>query len=152
MQEVSNMKVKDLMTSDPAKVGPDDVIAKAATLMKQEDCGAIPVVRDGMLIGIITDRDITIRGVAEGRDAKTTKVSEIMSADPVTVAPQADVEDAERIMRDRQIRRLPVVENGVLVGIVVTAQLARRDKPEHVGETIKEISEPASGRASHGRG
>jgi len=146
------MKVKDLMTSDPATVGPDDSCAQAATLMREEDCGSIPVVRDGALVGIVTDRDITIRAVAEGRDAKRTPVSEVMSADPVTVTPDADVEDAERIMRDRQIRRLPVVQGGHLVGIIVTAQIARRDKPDHVGETIKEISEPASGRASHARG
>jgi CBS domain-containing protein len=140
------------MTSDPAKVGPDDVVAQAATLMKQEDCGAIPVVRDGMLIGIITDRDIAIRVVAEGRDAKTTKVSESMSADPITIAPDADITEAASVMASSQIRRLPVVENGQLLGIIVTAQLARREKASDTGETIKEISEPASGRASHGRG
>ena len=146
------MKVKDLMTSDPATVGPDDVCAQAATLMKQEDCGAIPVVRDNTLIGIITDRDITIRAVAAGRDPKTTKVSEVMSADPITVGPDDDVSEAASIMAKSQIRRLPVVENGKLLGIVVTAQLARREKASDLGETIKEISEPASGRASHGRG
>ena len=146
------MKVKDLMTSDPAKVGPDDVIAQAATLMKQEDCGAIPVVRDGKLIGIVTDRDIAIRVVAEGRDAKTTKVSEMMSADPITIAPDADIAEAASLMATSQIRRLPVVENGQLLGIIVTAQLARREKTSETGEAIKEISEPASGRASHGRG
>jgi CBS domain-containing protein len=146
------MKVKDLMTSDPAKVGPDDVIAMAATLMKQEDCGAIPVVRDGELIGIVTDRDITIRVVAAGRDAKTTKVSEIMSADPITIAPDADVAEAATTMAKSQIRRLPVVENGQLLGIIVTAQLARREKTSATGETIKGISEPASGRASHASG
>ena len=146
------MKVKDMMTSDPAKVGPDDVIAEAATLMKQQDCGAIPVVRDGTLIGIITDRDITIRVVAAGKDAKTTKVSEIMSADPITIGPDADVAEASTIMAKSQVRRLPVVENGQLLGILVTAQLARREKTSAMGETIKEISEPASGRASHGRG
>jgi CBS domain-containing protein len=146
------MKVKDLMTSDPAKVGPDDVIAEAATLMKQEDCGAIPVVRDGALVGIVTDRDIAIRGVAAGRDPKTTRVSEIMSADPVTIAPDADISEAAALMARSQIRRLPVVEDGRLLGIIVTAQLARRDKVSETGETIKEISEPASGRASHASG
>jgi CBS domain-containing protein len=146
------VKVRELMTSDPAKVGPDDVVAQAATLMKQEDCGAIPVVRDGMLIGIITDRDIAIRVVAEGRDAKTTKVSESMSADPITITPDADIAEAASVMASSQIRRLPVVENGQLLGIIVTAQLARREKASDTGETIKEISEPASGRASHGRG
>lgn len=146
------MKVKDIMTSDPATVGPNDLVAQAATLMKQEDCGAIPVVRDNSLIGIITDRDITIRAVAAGRDPKTTKVSEVMSADPITVGPDDDVSEAASIMAKSQIRRLPVVEKGKLLGIVVTAQLARREKASDVGETIKEISEPASGRASHGRG
>jgi CBS domain-containing protein len=146
------LKVKDLMTSDPAKVGPDDVIAMAATLMKQEDCGAIPVVRDGTLVGIVTDRDIAIRAVAAGRDAKTTKVSEIMSADPITIAPDADVREAAATMATSQIRRLPVVENGQLLGIIVTAQLARREKTSATGETIKGISEPASGRASHASG
>jgi CBS domain-containing protein len=140
------------MTSNPAKVAPEDAIAQAATLMREEDCGAIPVVRDGVLVGIVTDRDITVRAVAEGRDAKTTPVSEVMSADPVTISAGADVAEAEKLMRERQVRRLPVVDNNRLVGIIVMAQLARRDKPKAVGETLQEISEPASGRGSHGRG
>ena len=146
------MKVSDLMTSDPATVGPDDPVGKAATLMREEDCGAIPVVRDGKLVGIVTDRDIAIRAVAEGRDAKTLKVSEIMSADPITVSPDTDGDEASRVMAEHQVRRLPVVQDGHLLGILVTAQLARRESSKAVGETIKEISEPASGRASHGRG
>ena len=146
------MKVSDLMTSDPATVGPDDPVAKAATLMREEDCGAIPVVRGGKLIGIVTDRDITVRAVAEGRDAKTLKVSEIMSADPITVSPDTDGDEASRLMAEHQVRRLPVVQDGHLLGILVTAQLARRESSKAVGETIKEISEPASGRASHARG
>jgi CBS domain-containing protein len=146
------MKVSDLMTSQPATVGPDDPCAKAATLMREEDCGAIPVVKGGKLIGIVTDRDITIRAVAEGRDPKTTKVSEVMSADPVTVTPDTDADEARRVMAEHQVRRLPVVDDGHLLGIVVTAQLARRESSKEVGETIKEISEPASGRASHARG
>jgi len=146
------MKVTDLMTSDPATVGPDDPVAKAATLMREEDCGAIPVVRDKKLVGIVTDRDIAIRAVAGGRDPKTLKVSEIMSADPITVSPDTDGDEASRVMAEHQVRRLPVVQDGHLLGILVTAQLARRESSKAVGETIKEISEPASGRASHGRG
>lgn len=146
------MKVKDLMTSEPATVGPDDPCARAATLMREEDCGSIPVVRDGTLIGIVTDRDITIRAVAAGKDPRSTPVSEVMSADPVTVAPDADAEEASRLMAEFQVRRLPVVADGRLLGILVTAQLARRESDDQVGETIKEISEPASGRASHARG
>ncbi|HEU5288818.1 MAG TPA: CBS domain-containing protein [Candidatus Limnocylindria bacterium] len=146
------MKVKDLMTSEPATVGPDDPCARAATLMREEDCGSIPVVRDGALVGIVTDRDITIRAVAAGKDPRSTPVSEVMSADPVTVAPDADAEEASRLMAEFQVRRLPVVADGRLLGILVTAQLARRESDDQVGETIKEISEPASGRASHARG
>jgi len=146
------MKVRDLMTSDPSTVAPDDVIARAATLMREEDCGSIPVVKDAKLVGIVTDRDITVRGVAAGKDPKTTKVSEVMSADPITVEPDTDAAEASRVMAQHQVRRLPVVEDGRLLGIVVTAQLARRESAGKMGETIKEISEPASGRASHARG
>lgn len=146
------MKVKDLMTSEPATVGPDDPCARAATLMREEDCGSIPVVRDGALVGIVTDRDITIRAVAAGKDPRSTPVSEVMSADPVTIAPESDAEEASRLMAEFQVRRLPVVADGRLLGILVTAQLARRESDDQVGETIKEISEPASGRGSHARG
>ena len=146
------MKVSDLMTSDPSTVGPDDPCARAATLMKEEDCGAIPVVKGNKLVGIVTDRDIAIRAVAEGRDPKTLKVSDIMSADPITVTPDTDADEAARTMAEFQVRRLPVVDDGRLLGIVVTAQLARREPSAKMGETIKEISEPASGRASHARG
>ena len=146
------MKVRDLMTSDPASVGPDDVVAQAATLMRQEDCGSLPVVKDATLVGIVTDRDIAVRSVAAGADPKRQHVSEIMSADPITVAPDSDADDAARIMAEHQVRRLPVVEDGHLLGIVVTAQLARRESAGKMGTTIKEISEPASGRASHARG
>jgi len=146
------MKVRDLMTSDPATVGPDDVVAQAATLMKDEDCGSLPVVKDARLVGIVTDRDITVRSVAAGADPKRQKISEVMSADPITVAPDSEADEAAKIMAEFQVRRLPVVEDGRLLGIVVTAQLARRESAGKMGSTIKEISEPASGRGSHARG
>jgi len=147
------LKVKDLMTPQPVVVHPEDVAAQAATLMKQEDCGALPVVsKDGKLVGIITDRDIVIRAVAAGKDPRSTPISAVMSADPVTLAPDADADEAQALMAKSQVRRLPVVENGHLVGILVTAQLARRESPHEIGETIKEISEPKSGRGSHARG
>jgi CBS domain-containing protein len=147
-----NMKVKELMTSNPTVVKPDDTVSQAATLMKQEDCGSLPVVANGKLVGIVTDRDIVIRAVAAGKDAKSTPVSAVMSADPVTISPDADDDAAEKLMADSQVRRLPVVEDGRLVGILVTAQLARRGNTAELGETIKEISEPKSGRGSHARG
>jgi CBS domain-containing protein len=146
------MKVRELMTGDPATVASDSTLGEVATLMKQEDCGSIPVVEDGRLIGIVTDRDIVIRAVAAGRDPKTVHVREVMSADPVTIGPDQDVKQAEKLMADRQIRRLPVVEKGALVGILVTAQIARSGNERETGQTLKEISEPASGRGSHARG
>ena len=147
------MKVKDLMTPNPTVVRPEDTASQAATLMKQHDCGAIPVVSAaGMLVGIVTDRDIVVRVVAAGKDPKTTPVSAAMSADPVTLSPDSNADEAEKVMADRQVRRLPVVEDGHLVGILVTAQLARRGNAREVGETIKGISEPKSGRGSHARG
>jgi len=146
------MNVRELMTTAPVTVQPDATLGEVAVLMKQEDCGSIPVVEDGRLVGIVTDRDIVIRGVAAGSDPKTQRVSTVMSADPVTIRPDDDLTDAEKVMADRQIRRLPVVENGKLVGIIVTAQIARASDKRKVGETIKEISEPTSGRASHARG
>ena len=146
------MKVKDLMTQDPATLGPNATIGEAATLMKQEDCGSIPIVDDGRLVGIVTDRDIVVRAIAAGREPKRTRISEIMSADPITVRPDDSVDEAEQAMRERQVRRLPVVEDGRLVGIIVTAQLARNESERETGETIKDISEPASGRGSHARG
>ena len=146
------MKVSQLMTQDPATVGQDSACGEAATLMKQEDCGSIPVVHDGRLVGIVTDRDIVIRAVAAGKDARTCRVSEVMSADPITVGPDDDLAEAEKVMTDRQVRRLPVVRDGVLVGILVTAQIARAEDQRKTGETMREISEPAGGRRSHARG
>ena len=147
------MKVKDLMTSQPTVVRPEDMLSQAATLMKQQDCGAIPVVsKDGKLVGIVTDRDIVIRAVAAGKDPRATPVSAVMSADPVTLSPDASADDAEKLMADRQVRRLPVVAEGRLVGLIVTAQLARRGDAREVGETLKGISEAKSGKGSHARG
>jgi len=146
------MKVKEIMTQGPATLGPDATLGEAATMMKQEDCGSIPIVDDGRLIGIVTDRDIVVRAVAAGKDPKRTRISEIMSADPITVRADDSVDAAERAMRERQVRRLPVVEDGKLVGILVTAHLARNESESETGQTIKGISEPASGRGSHARG
>ena len=142
------MKVRDLMTSDPATVSPNDPCSRAAELMRQENCGSIPVLRDRQLAGIVTDRDIVIRAIAMGKDPSRTPVSEVMSSDPVTVAPDTETDEAARLMAEFQVRRLPVVEDGRLVGIFVTAQLAGTEGRRDTGQTLKEISEPASVRAS----
>ena len=147
------MKVKDIMTRQPASVPPGATLGEVATLMKQEDCGSIPVVEDGRLVGIVTDRDIVVRGIAAGNDPKTACASDVMSADPVCIAPEDDVRQAQDLMADRQIRRLPVVEDGKLVGILVIGQIARGERDEErTGEALKEISQPTSGRGTHARG
>jgi CBS domain-containing protein len=146
------MKVRELMTKQPTTVEPDATLGEVATLMKQEDCGSIPVVDGNRLVGIVTDRDIVIRAVAAGKDPKTLRVSEVMSSNPVTIGPDAAVDEARKVMADRQIRRLPVVDKGALVGIIVTAQIARREDHKEMGETMKDISEPSSGTGSRARG
>jgi len=146
------MKVSELMTRDPVTVGPGATCGEAATLMKQEDCGSLPIVEGGRLVGIVTDRDIVIRAVAAGKDPKRCLVAEVMSADPLTMSPDDDVAEAERVMAERQVRRLPGVRDGKLVGILVTAHIARAESERKIGETIKEISGAASRKASHARG
>jgi CBS domain-containing protein len=140
------------MTREPTTVEPSATLGEVATLMKQHDCGSIPVVDGGRLVGIVTDRDLVIRGIAAGTDPKTQRVSKVMSADPVTIGPDEDISAAEKLMADRQIRRLPVVEKGKLVGIIVTAQIARAGNERAVGATLKEISESRSARGSHASG
>src|SRR5262249_28730229 len=98
--------------------------------MKEEDTGAIPVLDEDELVGIITDRDIVVRCIAEGKDATETNVEDILSEDLVTIEPDADVEEAARLMSERQIRRLPVVEDGMLVGVVSLGDIAVKEVDE----------------------
>lgn len=112
------MRVREIMTNDVACVRSYDSIERAAQLMKQYNCGSIPVCTDDKLIGIITDRDIVLRCVASGHDASETAVGDIMTDSVVFASPELDVTDAAMLMSDRQIRRLPVVEDGKLIGIV----------------------------------
>src|SRR2546425_10352152 len=98
------MKVRELMTQDPATVDSGATLGEVATLMKQQDCGSIPVVEDGRLVGIVTDRDIVIRAVAAGKDPKTPRVNAVMAADPVTVGPNESRKDAEKGVAGRQVR------------------------------------------------
>ena len=144
---------RDIMHAGAECVGESQTLQRAARQMRDLDIGALVICgEDGRLLGIVTDRDIVVRAIAVGKDPKKTRISEVMSADPITVSADDDVEAAERIMRERQVRRLPVVEDGKLVGILVTAQLARNESEREMGEMIKEISEPATGRGSHARG
>jgi CBS domain-containing protein len=110
--------------------------------MKQEDVGLAPVVEGDRLVGTLTDRDIVIRVVAEGKDPASVSVREIASTDLVTVDPQQDLDEALQLMASHQVRRLPVVEKGGrLVGVVAQADVAREGKDSQTGELVEEISE-----------
>jgi CBS domain-containing protein len=135
-------QIRELMTVRPRTVKTGDPIVEAAKLMKGEDSGIAPIVDGDRLVGVVTDRDIAIRVVAEGRDPRETKVEEIASQNLVTIDPQQDLDEALRLMAQHQVRRLPVVEeDGKLVGIVSQADVARRTDSERTGEVVQEISE-----------
>jgi CBS domain-containing protein len=132
--------IKEVMTRDVRACEPNATVAEAAKVMAQEDVGPIPIVEDGRLVGIVTDRDIVVRVVAEGRDPKTTTVNEIASTELVTVSPEDNLDEALKLLAERQIRRLPVVEGDRLVGIVAQADIARLGKDKTTGEVVEEIS------------
>jgi CBS domain-containing protein len=145
------MKAKEIMTTNPAFCTPDHTAQQAARLMADNDCGAIPVVRDEdsrQLEGMITDRDIAVRGVGQGR-GPDTPIRELMSAQPVSCSPDSDVKEVARVMADRQVRRVPIVdEQGHCLGIVAQADLARAGNgqigDDTVGQMVEEISRPTS--------
>jgi CBS domain-containing protein len=134
------LTVKDVMTRDVRACEPSAKVREAAVLMAREDIGPIPVVEDGGLIGIVTDRDIVVRVVAEGRDPDQTTVGEIATKELVTASPDDDLEDAMRLLAENRVRRLPVVEGDRLVGIVAQADIARLGKDAKTGEVVEEIS------------
>jgi CBS domain-containing protein len=134
--------VKDVMTSNPTTVQSDATVVEAARIMRDQDTGIVPVVENDRLVGTVTDRDITVRVVAEGRDPESTMVREIASTDVVSVEPQQDLSEALRLMAEHQVRRLPVVENDRVVGIVAQADVAREADDAQTGELVEEISKP----------
>jgi len=123
----------------------DMSLSEAAALMRDGDIGAVPVVDDGKLVGIVTDRDIVIRAVAEGKDA-ATHVGDVMTTELFTVTPDDFVFEAIRLMGDKQIRRVPVIDNnGALVGIIAIADVALETEDEReIAETMEEISSGSS--------
>jgi CBS domain-containing protein len=132
--------IKEVMTRDVRACEPNATVADAAKMMAQEDVGPVPIVEDGRLVGIVTDRDIVVRVVAEGRDPNATTVKEIASTELVTVSPDDDLDEALHLLAERQVRRLPVVEGDRLVGIVAQADIARLGKDKKTGEVVEEIS------------
>jgi CBS domain-containing protein len=140
--------VRDTMTTQPASVDRSKPISDAARVMRDENVGSLPVVEEGRLIGVITDRDIVIRLVAEGRDLDSATVGEAYSDQPVTVEPDQDLDDALRLMARYQVRRLPVAEGDRLVGILAQADVALEEKEKATGEVVQAISEPSGPTAA----
>lgn len=135
--------IRELMTKNPKTVEPSATVVDAARVMKQQDVGPVPVVENGdRLAGIVTDRDIVLRVVAEGRDPQSTTVGETMSRDLATVDPDQPLDEALRLMARHQVRRLPVCEeDGRLVGIVAQADIATELGDDRVtGQVVEEIS------------
>jgi len=133
--------VRDIMSTDVVTVTMQDNVFEIAAKMKENDIGFIPVVEGRRLIGVVTDRDLVLRGYAEKRSGSAS-VDQVMSKDIVTVTPDTSVEEASRIMAKNKIRRLPVVENGELVGVVAIGDMAVRSKLEdEAGQALSQISE-----------
>lgn len=133
--------IRELMTQGPRTATPDDDVATVARWMRDEDAGALPVVEGERLVGMLTDRDVVVRVVAEGRDPASTRVGEVASRRLVTIDPQQGADEALRLMAQHQVRRLPVVEeDGKLVGVVAQADMAREADPTSVGEAVDRIS------------
>ena len=136
----------EVMTKNPVCCLPTDMVTKAADLMKSENIGSIPVIENEQtekLIGIVTDRDLALRIVAEGRDAKSTKVEAVMTRKIVSCLAGDDVQKALDAMAEHQLRRIPVVDNdNKVLGIIAQADVATRvDQPEKTAEMVKEISQ-----------
>lgn len=137
------MKVKDIMSKEIASVNSEDSIERAAQLMKQYNVGSIPVCSQDKVIGIVTDRDITLRSVADGQDIQNQKVKDVMTAEPALGNPEMNVHDAARIMSEKQIRRLPIVDNNSLVGIVALGDISLEPAlSDNAEDTLKDISKP----------
>jgi CBS domain-containing protein len=138
-------KCSDVMTRNPVCCLPGDLVVKAARLMQSEDIGSIPVIENEAgknLVGIVTDRDLALRIVAEGRPATSTKVEEVMTRDVITCHMDDDVQKAMDAMSGHQLRRIPVVDDDYkIVGIIAQADVATRaGQPQKTAEVVKEIS------------
>ena len=124
-------QIRKLMFVKPRTVKVGDSVVEAAKLMKGEETGIAPIVEDGRLIGVVTDHDITLRVVAEGRDPRTTRVEDVASRDLITIDPDESLDEALALMAHHDVRRLPVIEeDGTLVGIVSHADVLRRVEAE----------------------
>ena len=136
------MKIREIMTTDVTTAELNSTLEEIATIMRHEDLGAVPILDDGELAGIVTDRDIVVRCVAEGRDPGECSAEDVLTEGLVTVSPDDDVDDAAAIMSRNQVRRLPVLQDGKLVGVVSLGDIAVKQSNDEVsGDALEEISE-----------
>ena len=134
--------IKDTMTSNPCSIDAGKPVSYAAKMMRDEDVGLAPIVEGDRLVGTLTDRDIAVRVVAEGRDPESTTVREVASSDIVSVRPDQGLDEALRLMAEHQVRRLPVVEeNDRLLGVIAQADVAEHADPSDTGRMVEEISD-----------
>ena len=149
------MQVKEVMTVDPACCTPEAGLREVAQMMIDHDCGEIPVVENKqnyLPIGVITDRDIVCRTVAQGLNPLNLSVADCMSKPCVTVTPEMSIEECSRILEENQIRRVPVVDaDGSCCGIVSLADIALHARKGVAGEVIKEVSQPSAAAAAVGK-
>jgi len=138
------MRVKEIMSSDPACCTTGTKLADVAKMMLEHDCGAIPVldsIEHHAPIGVITDRDIVCRSLAQDKNPSGLTAGHCMSKAPVTVGPEIDIEECEQVMRERQIRRVLVTDtNGCLSGIVAQADIARHCRDADTGRLVQDVS------------
>ena len=133
--------IREVMTANPCSIDADKTVEYAAQMMRDEDVGLAPIVEGERLIGTLTDRDIAIRVVAEGKEPGSTRVRDVASKQLVTIDPQQDLDEALRLMAKHQVRRLPVVEeDGRLVGVVAQADIAREADAAATGQVVGDIS------------
>lgn len=138
------MKIKDIMTDDLATVSPDTTIIEVAQLMQKHDVGAVPVCEGTNIVGLVTDRDIVVRNIAHGKDPQQTAVRDVMTTQVKAANPEMSLSQAAGIMAAQQIRRLPVVEENRLVGMVSLGDLATKAKYDvELATTLGEISLPS---------
>ena len=133
--------IRNAMTSNPCSIDAGKSVAYAAKMMRDEDVGIAPIVEGDRLVGVLTDRDVAVRVVAEGLDPERVKVFEVASRDVVTLDPGQDLDEALRLMARHQVRRLPVVEeDGRVVGVLAQADVAREADERRTGEVVEQIS------------
>ena len=134
---------RDIMTSDPTWIDANETVDKAARQLAQEDIGALPICENGKLTGVITDRDIVVKVIAEGQDPATIRVGDLAQGEAVTIGADDSIDELVRTMREHDVRRLPVIDGTDLVGVVAQADVAV-ELGDRAGELVADISASSS--------